>query len=257
MKGAKRMENGAFAAYLQHFGLSRQEALVYQNLLLYGKRTGYEIAKETGISRSNVYGALSVLAEKGAAYVLEESAKKHMPVKLEEFCGNWIRKLKEEEQWHAGDSSGYKRSGRGIYHNRGEMRNIRDKLHNLIRNAAERVYISGTGAHIQEFAEDLELLVEKKREVVIITDEDGAFPGTSVYLTGDKGNQIGVIVDSKYALSGEYGGGNTNTCLYSGQKNFVELFKNALANEIRLIRIGQESLERQKRQKREGEQGDE
>ena len=99
MKGAKRMENGAFAAYLQHFGLSRQEALVYQNLLLYGKRTGYEIAKETGISRSNVYGALSVLAEKGAAYVLEESAKKYIPVKLEEFCGNWIRKLKEEEQW--------------------------------------------------------------------------------------------------------------------------------------------------------------
>ena len=96
---------------------------------------------------------------------------------------------------------------------------------------------------IHEFAEDLELLVEKKRKVVIITDEDAAFPGTSVYLTGDKGNQIGVIVDSKYALSGEYGGGNTNTCLYSGQKNFVELFKNALANEIRLIRIGQESLE--------------
>lgn len=256
MKGAKRMENGAFAAYLQHFGLSRQEALVYQNLLLYGKRTGYEIAKETGISRSNVYGALSVLAEKGAAYVLEESAKKYIPVKLEEFCGNWIRKLKEEEQWMRENLPDIKEVEEGYITIEGDA-NIRDKLHNLIRNAAERVYISGTGAHIHEFAEDLELLVEKKRKVVIITDEDGAFPGTSVYLTGDKGNQIGVIVDSKYALSGEYGGGNTNTCLYSGQKNFVELFKNALANEIRLIRIGQESLERQKREKREGEQGDE
>ena len=198
MKGAKRMENGAFAAYLQHFGLSRQEALVYQNLLLYGKRTGYEIAKETGISRSNVYGALSVLAEKGAAYVLEESAKKYIPVKLEEFCGNWIRKLKEEEQWMRENLPDIKEAEEGYITIEGDA-NIRDKLHNLIRNAAERVYISGTGAHIQEFAEDLELLVEKKRKVVIITDEDGAFPGTSVYLTGDKGNQIGVIVDSKYA----------------------------------------------------------
>ena len=151
MKGAKRMENGAFAAYLQHFGLSRQEALVYQNLLLYGKRTGYEIAKETGISRSNVYGALSVLAEKGAAYVLEESAKKYIPVKLEEFCGNWIRKLKEEEQWMRENLPDIKEAEEGYITIEGDA-NIRDKLHNLIRNAAERVYISGTGAHIHEFA---------------------------------------------------------------------------------------------------------
>ena len=116
MKGAKRMENGAFAAYLQHFGLSRQEALVYQNLLLYGKRTGYEIAKETGISRSNVYGALSVLAEKGAAYVLEESAKIYTGE-----AGGVLRELDPEAQGRRtvdeGESSGYKRSGRGIYHN--------------------------------------------------------------------------------------------------------------------------------------------
>lgn len=69
------MEQERFAAYLQHFGLSRQEALLYQNLLSHGKQTGYEIAKETGISRSNVYSALSVLVEKGAAYVQEENAK--------------------------------------------------------------------------------------------------------------------------------------------------------------------------------------
>ena len=130
MKGAKRMENGAFAAYLQHFGLSRQEALVYQNLLLYGKRTGYEIAKETGISRSNVYGALSVLAEKGAAYVLEESAKKYIPVKLEEFCGNWIRKLKEEEQWMRENLPDIKEAEEGYITIEGDA-NIRDKLHNL------------------------------------------------------------------------------------------------------------------------------
>ena len=28
-----------------------------------------------------------------------------------------------------------------------------------------------------------------------------------------------------------------NTCLYSGQKNFVELYKTALANEIKLLSI--------------------
>ncbi|MDE7013559.1 MAG: TrmB family transcriptional regulator, partial [Kineothrix sp.] len=41
---------------LMGFGLTRQEAAIY--LCLYGKDglTGYEVSKQTGISRSNVYG---------------------------------------------------------------------------------------------------------------------------------------------------------------------------------------------------------
>ena len=57
-----------------------------------------------------------------------------------------------------------------------------------------------------------------------------------------------MIADSRYALSGEYGGENMNTCLYSGQKNFVELFKNALANEIQLIRIAAAECIRDKKE---------
>lgn len=232
------MEQERFAAYLQHFGLSRQEALLYQNLLSHGKQTGYEIAKETGISRSNVYSALSVLVEKGAAYVQEENAKKYIPVKLEEFCGNWIRRLAEEERWMKENLPDTCEVEEGYITIEGDS-NIRDKSHNLIKNAKERVYISGTGTYISEFADDLKKLVEAGKKVVIITDETLLFPGASIYLTKDKGKQIGLIVDSQYALSGEYGSENMNTCLYSGQKNFVELFKNALANEIKLIRIGQ------------------
>ena len=58
-----------------------------------------------------------------------------------------------------------------------------------------------------------------------------------MYVTDAKENQIGLITDSRYVLSGEYGPGSMNTCLYSGQKNFVKIFKTALANEIELIKI--------------------
>ena len=78
------MEQNQYVEYLLHFGLTRQEALIYVELLVKGKQTGYEIAKETGISRSNVYSVLAALAEKGAAYVIEESAKRYIPVKVEE-----------------------------------------------------------------------------------------------------------------------------------------------------------------------------
>lgn len=57
---------------LTNFNLTKQEATLYVLLLKSGQMTGYEAAKQTGISRSNTYTALAGLVDKGAAYVLEE-----------------------------------------------------------------------------------------------------------------------------------------------------------------------------------------
>ena len=72
---------------------------------------------------------------------------------------------------------------------------------------------------------------------MIITYQPATLRNAKVYLGESRGMQVGVIADSKYVLTGEYGEGSMNTCLYSGQKNFVELYKTALANEIELIKI--------------------
>ena len=107
------MEQNQYVEYLLHFGLTRQEALIYVELLVKGKQTGYEIAKETGISRSNVYSVLAALAEKGAAYVIEESAKRYIPVKV-------LRELYPQDAGGAGvdgEKPSTEESGdRRIYH---------------------------------------------------------------------------------------------------------------------------------------------
>ena len=59
------MDESKAIEYLMHFGMSRQEATVYLRLIEAGKQTGYEIARDTGISRSNVYASLAALVEKG------------------------------------------------------------------------------------------------------------------------------------------------------------------------------------------------
>ena len=51
------MEQTSFTERLMEFGLTRQEASIYQCLLTEGKVTGYEVAKQTGISRSNAYNS--------------------------------------------------------------------------------------------------------------------------------------------------------------------------------------------------------
>ena len=70
---------------LMHFNLTRQEATLYLLLLKAGRLTGYEAAKQTGISRSNTYTALAGLVEKGAAYIMEEGkVTRYTPVAPEE-----------------------------------------------------------------------------------------------------------------------------------------------------------------------------
>lgn len=78
------------------------------------------------------------------------------------------------------------------------------------------------------------------KKVVIITDQPVSYENARVYVGGPRQTQIGVITDSKYVLTGEYGEGSINTCLYSGQKNFVELYKRALSNEIEILAIREE-----------------
>ena len=48
---------------------------------------------------------------------------------------------------------------------------------------------------------------------------------------------MGMIVDSSFILSGEYRNQDRNTCLYTSQRNFVEIFKEAMANEIKVIEL--------------------
>ena len=57
------MEESEVLNKLGLFGLTRQEATLYLCMYRYGGLTGYEGAKYTGISRSNVYSALSGLAD--------------------------------------------------------------------------------------------------------------------------------------------------------------------------------------------------
>ena len=235
------MENNTFVEKVMNFGLTRQEASIYQCLLMEGKTTGYEVAKQIGISRSNAYNSLASMTEKGAAYLVEEgTTKKYVPVPLEEFCKNGIRMLEESRNWLLANAPTGKMQEEGYITIEGR-RNILDKMKNLLLNVEERAYISCTRNYLLLFVEELELLEKNNKKLVIITDQPVKFGSAKVYVGEARNTQIGVITDSKYVLTGEYGEGSIDTCLYSGQKNFVELYKRALSNEIKLSAIQEET----------------
>jgi len=239
-KGNVFMDNNVFIEQLMNFGLTRQEASIYQCMLTEGKITGYEVAKQIGISRSNAYNSLASMTEKGAVYLVTEgTTKKYIPVSLDEFCKNNIRRLEESRKWLLSHAPSEKILDEGYITIEGR-KHILDKMKNLLSDVEERAYISCTSNYLLLLVEELDRLDEMNRKLVIITDQPVKFGNAKIYVGEPKRTQVGLITDSKYVLTGEFGEGSIDTCLYSGQKNFVEIFKRALSNEIKLLTMQEE-----------------
>lgn len=232
------MEQNSFIEKLTQFGLTRQEAAVYLCLYQNGDLNGYEAAKQTGISRSNVYGALAGLVEKGAAYLMEGASSRYTAVTVKEFCDNKIRSLQttaEELEKNIPDM----RTPTDGYITIEGYKHIYDKVLNMIEAAQYRIYLSASHQFVQKIEGVLQRVMAKDKKLVLITDEISALTkqGAITYLTASKEGQLRLIIDSTYVLTGEITGDDSDTCLYCGQANFVNVFKEALRNEIKLIEL--------------------
>ncbi|MCR4734690.1 MAG: hypothetical protein K5829_06790 [Treponema sp.] len=215
------------------FGLTRQEASIYVALLNHGEMTGYEVAKDTGISRSNVYAALNALTEKGGAYLVEGESTKYHPVEIKRFTGNRIRELEKSAEWLE------KHSPRKIIPMDGYItitgaKNIRNKIYEMLEKTELRLYIMAPAAILEEFEGELRRLIGEGKKVVLLT-KDYSLDGAILYKVKPEESQLRFITDSAYVLTGELTDDEHDTCLYSGQKNLVSVMKEALKNQITLL----------------------
>ena len=221
---------------LMEFGLTRHEASLYILLVLEGSLNGYEAAKRSSISRSNAYNALAGLVEKGAAYMQEEDTVRYTPVPVEEFCSDKIRHMEKKEKELMEQLPEKRKDDGGYLTIKGEE-HICDKIIEMLIRAKERAYVSIYNERLEGFREYLEQMVAEDKKVVIITNEPFDLPGATVYLTECRKEQIRLITDSNDVLTGEITNQYDATCLYSSNSNLVEVFKDALANEIQLLNM--------------------
>lgn len=222
---------------LTNFNLTKQEATLYVLLLKVGRLTGYEAAKQTGISRSNTYTALAGLVDKGAAYILEEGKVTHYtPVAAEEFCQNKLNRLAQIKNDILQQLPQLKNDAEGYITIKGETEII-NKLKNTVRQAQARVYVSANIKVIKLLEPELREALERDLKVVIITDEPAVLEKAICYCTPKQNEQIRLIADSHTVLTGDLQDKEHSTCLYSCKRNLVDLFKDALKNEIKLIEL--------------------
>jgi len=230
------METNQITEMLMAFGLTRQEATVYYALVQNGTMSGYEVAKQTGISRSNAYNALAGLVDKGFSYAGDGSVKKYMPLDVAEICDNKMQSLLNIKNMLVENMPKVAKETEGYLTICG-YKNIEDKIRHMLLESMQRVYLEMDIAYITRFENELITLRDNNIKVVILTNGKTKLSGAKIYQTDIKQNQIGVITDSSHVLTGEFGKGQNNCCLFTGQKNFVQIFKDSLKNEIKLIEI--------------------
>ena len=104
----------------------------------------------------------------------------------------------------------------------------------MLEETKERLYVMASFDILETFRKELETLVQHGKKVVLISD-DFEIPKAIYHKTQTEKNQIRLIVDSSFVLTGEISGSEHDTCLYSGQQNLVDVMKEALKNKIELL----------------------
>lgn len=221
---------------LMKLQLTRQEATIYAILINEGPLTGYEVSKLSGISRSNTYSALAGLVDKGAAHMIEGTSTRYIPVEAAELCDNRVLEIHKIKGFLNKNLKPRTDDSEGYITIKGE-KHILNKMRNIINNARERAYISVSHEILHEINNELVNAVERKIKLVIITNPPFTFPGAIIYLTDKQQEQIRLIADSTMVLTGDIEDRVHSTCLYSRKKNLVDLFKESLKNEIKLIEL--------------------
>lgn len=237
------MDENLILDKLVQFGLTRQEANIYLCLYQNGELTGYEVAKMTGISRSNVYSGLSDLTEKGAAFLVQGGVNRYIAASIEEFCDHKIKDLKSAGAYLCEHIPEAKKSSTGYITVEGYS-NIRSKISFMLQHTEKRVYLAAKAEYMNALAEELLPLARRKIKIVLITDGEVGSQELKehaiLYRSESRGNVVHLITDSEFVLTGEINKNKTDTCLYTTQTNFIEVFKEMLRNEMKLIEMNEE-----------------
>ena len=181
--------------------------------------------------------SLKMGKEVETAYVLEEGkVTRYTPVPPEEFCSNKIDRLKEIKDKVLNQLPAFKNDAEGYITIKGELEII-NKLRNTVRQAEARIYVSANRRVMELLRKELMDALARGLKVVIISDEKFTLPDAICYGTDKQTEQIRLIADSQTVVTGDLEDEENSTCLYSCKRNLVDLFKEALQNEIKLIQI--------------------
>lgn len=220
---------------LHKLGLSPIEASVFIILCKHGSLTGYEVAKLSGISRSNVYAALYSLQEKGKCHISEGEVAKYAAISKEELLLSTQRDMQQTlaniELYYPSNivvSEPYM-SIRGYD-------NVLDKIKNCILLCESHLYIMGVSRYILLLSKEL-MDISHLRRVTIICEAPIALGDDITFYHSKKHSEgFHMIIDTKTVITGDLNPDNAQ-CLHSSNTSLVRLMKESFITAMDLIKL--------------------
>ncbi|TCK92361.1 sugar-specific transcriptional regulator TrmB [Natranaerovirga hydrolytica] len=209
-------------------GFTKQETLIYLTLCEHGQLSGYEAAKLSGISRSNAYASLSSLVEKGGGYIIEGQPKKYVATPTNELLVNskrWFDKVFKIIE----SKVVFNKSQQEPYITIAGYDKIVNKLENILLLTNSHLYFSAEHSIINQFYTILSKLAETKK-VVLLSDKKVSDSNIIFYET-EKSSSVKLIVDTSTVITG-----TLEQCLYSKNATLIQIIREAMVNEIKLIK---------------------
>lgn len=203
-RGADQVLSG-----LQGLGFSDYEARVYVGLLKSAPSTAYELSKQTGVPRANVYSALENLTTKGAVQPVGERPARYAPVPpkdlLKSIAENTSLLCTELGEVLSQSSSGNELQF--VWRVAGEQK-VHSKISELIERASKHVWIKASDDLLMRHHDELAAASRRGLQIIVILF--GSNPErfnfgkkAKVYLHEGNGIRIGQA-DNLFTLTIDY-----------------------------------------------------
>jgi sugar-specific transcriptional regulator TrmB len=242
--------DGGCAEDLQSLGFTSYEARVYMALLQGYPATAYEVSKQTGLPRANVYNALETLARKLAVQPVNENPVKYVPVdpkvmldriarKTASRCNDLVDKLIATK---AVETTEF------VWTLTGDD-NIHAKMSEMIGKASKHIWVKAAHHLLSLHIEDLKTAAQRGVEVLIILFGEPAqlslyeFGTTvKVYLHESSGIKVGMserlvtlTTDFEEAMTANTGGDGYG--VFTRSRPVVNMAESLIRHEVYVAEI--------------------
>ena len=224
-----------FNQTLYKLGFSPIEATVFITLCQHGSLTGYEVAKLTGISRSNVYSALYSLQDKGKCYVSEGESTKYIPISKEELLLTTKREMSttisEIEHYFPQTVTVNEPylTIRGYEH-------VLNKIKNNILLCTSHLYIMSSSEDIALLQEELKEISQKCKVTIMCDKALHLNPSINFFVHRKPIEAFYMIIDTQIVITGDLSETSAQ-CLYSTHESLVRLMRTSFITALDMIHL--------------------
>ncbi|MVQ33598.1 HTH domain-containing protein [Paenibacillus sp. MAH-34] len=233
--------------HLKNLGFTDLEAKCLHVLAESGTQTGYEIAKQLGVSRSNVYSALQKLAEKGAVLTSHGEPTHYQSVPIEEI-GDRVEAELQASIRYVKEHMPKQGAHRSEYFSLEGDTKVLDRIRTELRKAKEEVLCDLWAQEAQLLKEELRKVPAQGVRLLVSAIGDAALPSSVQQFSHKRdatwnernGRKFTLLIDRKLAIVGTRGGDEPTLAMLTEHPAMVELLLNSFWRDVVIHELQQD-----------------